>query len=171
MPDSNRLFFSFFFILATTWACKKEYTEKQVYDNVIYEMDTVRLYNSAAEKSRQKSQTQYISILYSDLYNKSIPTNELSELSELGLATGDKTMVNELTLGHYLNGAGVDKPTDAEMRADIGTFITWAYLKFYSRYPTEYEKRYLTDIIEKDVDMTVDDVYTSFILSNEYYYY
>ena len=153
------------------FSCKKEYTEKQVYDNVIYGMDTVRLYNSAAEKTRQKTQTQYISILYSDLYNKTIPTNELSELSELGLATGDKTMVNELTFSHFLNAPFVDKPTDAQMRADVETFVDWVYLKFYQRRPTEYERRYMTDIINKDVDMKVDDVYTAFVLSNEYYYY
>jgi len=153
------------------FSCKKETVETQVYDNVIYEVDSTKLYTSSAEKNKQKTPTQYISILYSDLYNKTISNNELSELGELSLAVGDKTMVNELTLSHYLKTPFVDKPTDAEMRADIKTFVTFVYVKFYLRYPTEYEKRYLSDIIEKDVQIKVDDIYSAFILSNEYYYY
>lgn len=153
------------------FSCKKETVETQVYDNVIYEVDSTKLYNSSAEKNKQKTPTQYISILYSDLYNKTISTNELSELNELSLAVGDKTMVNELTLSHYLKAQFVDKPTDPEMRADVETFVTFVYVKFYLRYPTEYEKRYLSDIITKDVFITVDDIYSAFVLSNEYYYY
>lgn len=152
-------------------SCKKERVETQVYDNVIYEVDSTRLYNSAAEKTKQKTPTQYISILYSDLYNKTISNNELSELNELSLAVGDKTMVNELTLSHYLKATWVDKPSDPEMRADIESFVTFVYVKFYLRYPTEYEKRYLADIIGKDPMLTVDEIYTAFVLSNEYYYY
>ncbi|MEQ8325122.1 MAG: hypothetical protein RIC15_04395 [Vicingaceae bacterium] len=170
--NQNILFLS---ILATLFfvfsSCKKEYREEQVYDNIIYEVDTVRLYSTSAEKTKQKTPTQYISILYSDLFNKTIPTNELSELNELSLATGDKTMVNELTLSHYLKASFVDQPTDAEMRADIQSFVSYVYRKFYQRYPTEYEKIYLADIIIKDSKITVDDIYTSFVLSNEYYYY
>jgi hypothetical protein len=105
------------------------------------------------------------------LYNKTISGNELSELNELSLAIGDKTMANELTLSHYLKTPFVDKPTDAEMRADVKTFVTYVYLKFYQRYPSEYELRYLVDIIQKDVLIKVDDVYSAFVLSNEYYYY
>lgn len=152
-------------------SCKKETVETQVYDNVIYKVDSTRLYNSSAEKTKQKTPTQYISILYSDLFSKTISNNELSELNELSLAVGDKTMVNELTLSHYLKAQLADKPSNPEMRADVQTFVTFVYVKFYLRYPTEYEKRYLSDIIEKDVLITVDDIYSAFILSNEYYYY
>ena len=174
MPDSYKTGQVFKGVLALMMlfiACKKETVETQVYDNVIYQVDSTRLYGSSAEKNKQKTPTQYISILFSDLYNKTISSNELSELNELNLAIGDKTMANELTLSHYLKTPFVDKPTDAEMRADVKTFVSFVYLKFYQRYPTEYEQRYLTDIIQKDVSIKVDDVYSAFVLSNEYYYY
>ena len=152
-------------------SCKKEIEEKTVYDNVIYGIDTTRLYSSSAEKTKQKTQTQYISIMYSDLFNSNISSTDLSELSELSLAMGDKTMANELTLSHYLNDSGVDRPSDAEMRADVELFVEETFLRFYQRNPSPYERLYLTDIIEKDPQMTVLEIYTSFVLSNEYYYY
>jgi hypothetical protein len=151
--------------------CKRDVEETQVYDNIIYQIDTAIIYSSSAEKTKQKSQTQYISIMYSDLFSVNISGNDLAELSELSLAVGDKTMANELTLSHYLNASGLDKPSDSEMRADIETFIEYTYIRFYQRLPTPYEKLFLKDLIEKDVQLSVTDVYTSFILSNEYYYY
>lgn len=162
---------SFSLILLVSTGCKKDVEEKQVYDNIIYKVDTTRLYSSSAEKTKQKSQTQYISIMYSDLFSTNISGGELSELSELSLAMGDKTMANELTLSHYLNSTTLDKPSDAEMRADVEVFVENTYLRFYQRNPGPYERLYLTDVIDKDPLLTVLDVYTAFILSNEYYYY
>ena len=57
--------------------------------------------------------------MYSDLFNRSISSNELFELSELTLGIGDKTMGNELTLSHYLKASDIEKPTDGEMRNDV----------------------------------------------------
>lgn len=50
-------------------SCKKDVLQKRVYDNVIYEVNPVALYASNAEKTKQKSSTQYVSILYNDLFN------------------------------------------------------------------------------------------------------
>lgn len=165
------LFVAGFSAVMLAFSCKKEIEEKEIYDNVIYQVDTSRLYLSSAEKVKQKSQTQYISIMFSDLFSKNISGNELTELSEISLAMGDKSMANELTLSHYLNSTALDKPSDAEMRADVEYFVEITYLRFYQRNPTPYERLYLTDIIEKDLELTVLDIYTAFILSNEYYYY
>ena len=158
-------------LLLFSSACKKEIEEKQVYDNIIYQVDTSRLYSSSAEKTKQKSQTQYISIMYSDLFSTNISGNVLSELSELSLAMGDKTMANELTLSHYLNSTALDKPSDTEMRSDVESFVELTYLRFYQRNPSPYEKIYLIGVIDNDPILTVLDIYTAFILSNEYYYY
>jgi len=173
MPDLINKYYpiSFLLLLLISFGCKKEIEEKVVYDNIIYQVDTTRLYSSSAEKTKQKSQTQYISILYSDLFNTNISGVELSDLSELSLAMGDKSMANELTLSHYLNSTALDKVSDAEMRADVKAFVETTYLRFYQRNPSPYERLYLTDVIDKDPLLTVVDIYTSFILSNEYYYY
>ena len=173
MPDLNNL--KIIWLLSVSFiflnACKQDIEEKQVLDNIIYEVDTQRVYSSSAEKSKQKSQTQYISIMYSDLYNKNISGSDLSELSELSLAMGDKTMTNELSLSNFLKGSGVDIPSNSEMRADVGKFVEMTYLRLFQRNPTPYEKIYLVDVIENDPSIQVVDVYTAFILSDEYYYY
>ncbi len=172
MQVSNRhLFLSMALGMLIIFSCKKEVEEKTVYDNVIYQVDTTILYSSSAEKTKQKTPTQYISIMYSDLFNSNIPGNDLSELSELSLAVGDKTMANELTLSHYLNSTSVDVPTNGEMRNDVEQFVEDTYRRFYQRMPSPYEKLYMTDIIDKDPLLTVEDIYSAFILSNEYYYY
>lgn len=152
-------------------ACKKKTVEEVTYDNVIYELDDVPVYSSNVQKTKQKSPTQYISILYSDLFNKSIPTTELTELGELSLAMGDKGMANELLLTHYYNDPTVVIPTNAQMRADVNQFVEDTYIRFYLRFPTEYEKYYLADLINNDPALTPENIYTAFALSNEYYFY
>lgn len=171
MPVLNKYFYFSFITLLTFISCKKELEVTEVYDNVIYQVDSTKLYASSAEKVKQKTQAQYISIMYSDLFSFNISGNELSELSELSLAIGDKTMANELSLSHFLNSPLLDEPSDAEMRADLDNFVELTYLRFYQRNPTPYEKLYLTDVIEKENQISVLDVYTAFILSDEYYYY
>ena len=128
------------FILVFAVACKKTKIEETVYDNNVFQIDTVKLYSSNSEKNKQKSGLQYISILYADLFAKGISNQELAELSELNVAMGDKTMANELLLSHYLNNTAVKLPTMTEMRADVDKFVEETYLRFYLRIPTAYEK-------------------------------
>jgi len=152
-------------------SCKKTITEEVVYDNVIYELNDQVVYSTAAEKNRQKTPTQFISILYADLFNQSISTNDLAEIAELSLSIGDKGVVTELLLSHYLNDPQVDIPTDSQMRADIPTFVESTYVRFFQRFPTAYEAQYLKDLIEDDLLMTPENIYAGFVLSNEYYFY
>lgn len=152
-------------------ACKKEITEQVVYDNVIYQLNDVVVYQSNVEKVKQKTPTQYISILFSDLFNTQISNNDLSELSTLYLAIGDKGMANELLLTHWLVTPGVVVPTDQTMRADVDQFVIDTYVRFFQRLPTEYEKHYLVDEIEDDTLLTPEAVYIAFALSNEYQFY
>lgn len=159
------------FSVGLMYSCKKDVQEKEVLDNIIYQLDTTRLYASGAEKTKQKSPAQYISIMYSDLFSYNISSTDLSELSELNLALGDKSMANELTLSHYLKSNDVDKPSDAQMRADVESFVEDTYRRFYQRNPLPYEKLYMTDVINKDPQITVSEVYTAFVLSDEYYHY
>jgi len=153
------------------FGCNKITKEDVIYDNIIYEMDDVTLYTSSAEKTKQKTQAQYISIMYADLFNRSITNQELNELEELSIAMGDKTKANELILSHYFQQSDVSMPTDSEMRTDINQFIEETYIKFYQRLPTAYENHRLKAIIVKDIALSPEAIYTSFILSNEYYFY
>lgn len=166
--------FKYAFILSTVcliFSCVKRIEEKVVYDNIYYQMDTVPVYQTAAQKVKQKTALQYLSIMYADFFNKAIPSSELNDLDELSLAFGDKGLMNELYLSKYLRRGDVQIPTNSEMRSDVDAFIDETYIRFYLRNPTAYERRYLTDLIENDTDLTPALIYTSFALANEYYFY
>jgi hypothetical protein len=154
-----------------SFSCKKKIEEQIVYDNVIYGVDDVEIYSSNAQKTSQKSAELLVSIMYADIFNQGINTNTLLEVSEIYIALGDKTMFNELIFSHFFKDPTAVVPSDVTMRADIDTFIEDSYIRFFQRNPSEYEKHYLKDLIANDNDITVENVYTSFVLSNEYYFY
>lgn len=160
------------FLLVAT-SCKREVIQDVVYDDIIYEVDTVPIYQSNDEKDRIKSPLQYISGLYSNLYFSSIPSNTLDNLVIYRSSVGDKTLVNELILNAMLEdpAALATLPDDDEMRDDVEQFVEDCYLRFYLRNPTAYELYAMTDMINSDPDMQVVDVYRAFLLSNEYMFY
>lgn len=154
-----------------SWGCKKEITQQTIYDNVIYEVNPVTVYASSAEKTKQKSPEQFISILYSNLTNKTIPGDDLNNLSELSLSFGDKELMNQVMLENFLGNPGIDIPTNDEMRSNPDAFVNETYLKFFLRIPTAYENYFLKDLISKDEGITPEMVYAAFAQSNEYLFY
>ena len=152
-------------------SCKKEVEETVVYSNVIYNVDDVSIYNSNAEKTKQKSPELQLSIMYSDVYNQAISTNKLLEIAELSLSNGDKTMFTEMIFSQFLSDPSANVPSNTQMRADIDLFVKDTYIRFFQRNPSEYELIYLKNLISNDAMITVENVFTSFVLSNEYYFY
>lgn len=152
-------------------SCKKEVEETIVYSNVIYGLEDIKLYSSNAEKTKQKSPELLLSIMYSDIFNQGISTNKLLEIAELSASNGDKTMFTEMIFSQFLTEPSANVPTNVQMRADLPAFIEENYIRFFQRKPTAYESIYLESIISNDVDITVENVFTSFVLSNEYYFY
>jgi len=154
-------------------SCKKEILQEVVYDNIIYHVDTVAIYESGLEKDRLKTPLQYISSVYSNLYFSSIPTNILDNLAVYRVSIGDKNLVNELIINAMLQDPIVlsNIPDNDEMRGDVNEFINTTYLRFFLRYPTEYEKYTMREMIENDLDMLPTDIYRAFLLSNEYQFY
>jgi hypothetical protein len=152
-------------------SCKKEVEQTIVYSNVIYELDDVKIYSSNAEKTKQKSPELLLSIMYSDIFNQGIPTNKLLEIAELSASNGDKTMFTEMIFSQFLTEPTASVPTDSQMRANLDVFIEDNYIRFFQRKPTAYEKIYLESLISGNSAITVENVFTSFALSNEYYFY
>lgn len=157
--------------LAIITACKRDVIEKRVYNNVIYEVNPVTLYLNNAQKTKQKTPLQYISILYANLFNQNISAQKLNELSEIFLSIGDKGIANSLTLNRFLAMNGVQIPSNQQMRNDIAAFVNETYLKFYLRNPTPYEAYQLKKMIAEDLAITPEMVYAAFALSNEYNFY
>lgn len=145
-------------------ACKPE-------PNAIFELNPVELSESNINKTRQKSQTQFISVLYTDLFAQTISNAQLTDLSNLLTSFGDKQAFNEMLVNKWLNEPTVQIPNDSEMRADVSNFIDETYANFFGRKASELEKQYLKDFIETDSEVTPKMIYASFILSNEYLFY
>lgn len=166
-----KLLLPFLMVFALLPSCKKKVIENVNYENVIYELDTLNLYESNVNKNKQKSSSQFISVLYRDLFSTSISSATLNDLSILFSAQGDKQMATELLLSSYMNVPSVLIPTEQYMRQDIPAFVQDTYIRFLLRKPTAYEKEYLSNLIEEDQGMTPELVYLAFAISNEYQFY
>lgn len=142
-------------------------------ENVIYSINDVPIYSSNAQKNKQKTSAQYLSTVYSDLFQTTIPGNDLVNLTSILRASGDKVMMSELIINNFLNDQIVQGflPTQAEMKNDIDVFIEDTYIRFYLREPTELENHLLKTMIEQDPGITPVMVYLAFSSSNEYWFY
>ncbi len=168
---ASKILYLFLASILILSACKKTIIKETVYDDVIYQLDTMPVYTSNLEKNKQKSDLQFLSILYADLFGKAIPGNVTGELSELKLSFGDKVIINQMVVSAFINDPDLNIPTNQEMRADPEKFVRDIYRKFYLRNPTEHEKYFLVKLINEDPGLTVEHFYTAFALSNEYSFY
>lgn len=165
---------SLFFLFAITlFSCGKEttLTTQPIVDNYIFEVDGENIYQSSIQKNKQKTPEQYISILYANLFQTSIPVDVLGVLGEVRVSLGDKQMANELILNGFVNESEVLILSNEEMRNDIDRFVDETYIRFFLRAPTAYEKFELKKMIEEDEYITPELIYQGFALSNEYQFY
>lgn len=170
----NDLLYSLILVFTITlFGCGKEttLTTNPVVDNYIYDVNGEIIYQSSLQKNKQKTPAQYISILYANLFQTSIPVDVLGVLGEVRVALGDKQMANELILNGFVHEPNVLIVSNNEMRNNVDEFIDETYLRFFLRAPTAYEKFELKKIIEEDLDLTPELIYQGFALSNEYQFY
>jgi hypothetical protein len=145
-------------------SCKKE-------DNLLFELQPVELYSSAAEKDKLKSNEQFISILYTNLFQQALSSNQVFAINQCLESIGDKELAREVLISNFFNDDGVIMPSTGEMNADLDVFIDNSYKRFFVRLPTVAERTWLRNFIENNPYMTPELVYFSFALSNEYLYY
>ena len=144
-------------------ACKKE--------EVIYDINQVNANSYNSGKDKLKSISQYISILYANLFQEALSANELVEISNCIMSIGDKEVANEIVLSNFMNKTGVIMPSDSLMRADVDAFLEETYTRFFIRNITEAEREFFKNFLETNPNVSVEMVYTAFSLSNEYQFY
>jgi hypothetical protein len=144
------------------FSCKKDLS---------YGVDAINTMPLNANKTKLKTNAQYISILYTNLFQKALSANEMIEITHCIEGFGDKETIHEVIVSNFMNKPDVIVPSDSIMRADVGNFLKEAYIRFYVREITEAEKEYLTNIIEVNPTFTTEMLYTAFALSDEYQYY
>jgi hypothetical protein len=162
MPNLDKL------ILATALlgmlACKKETSS-------VFGVNEQLVQDERTSKIKNKSEAEYISILYTNLYQKPISPNTLYKTQNILVSIGDRSVANEMLLSNYFNTGNLDIPSDIEMRSNIDSFVVSSYKKFFLRYPNEAEKLYFKNYIGKNAKVSVEMVYTSMSVCNEYQYY
>lgn len=156
----------FFLILPLFFlsSCKKE----QV---VVYDVNQEKVYQNASEKKSLKTETEFISIAYSDLFGTGITYDVLEKLQGPYISFGDKGLVVDLIIRNFLASPAAKIPADNEMRADLPKFVAETYLKFFNREPDEFEQWKLEQIIRNDNNITAEIVYYAMMTSDEYRYY
>ena len=141
------------------FSCKK----KQEY---VYDVNDETISAAGVQKPNVKSNTEFISIAYTDVMGTTVSAGNLNELKTQYLAFGDKGVVEDLIIRNFMNKSGNTIPTS--IGSDKKAFVTNAYKKVYNRVPNEYEIYYLTDLLNKNSSITAEMFYYSLMTSNEY---
>jgi hypothetical protein len=154
-----------FFMLVVFTACKKEDPK------VVYGVNDVNVNQDGVNKPNVKTTEEFISIAYTDLFGTTISQGELTNLAITYASFGDKKLIEDMIIRNFLNKSGVVIPTQAQMQADVSTFVKNCYRKFYNRDPNEFELWQVANVISADATISPELVYYSFMTSNEYRYY
>ncbi len=158
MQELNKIALLFVFSFAL-FSCEKK-TE------YVYAVNTETISEPGVKKPNLKSNTEFISITYTDVFGTTIPNSQLSKLQTGYLAFGDKGILEDLIIRNFLNNNAKKLP--ATIGSDVKGFIMEAYKKVYNRMPNEYEVFYLQDLILKNPAMTAELFYYALMTSNEY---
>lgn len=148
--------------------CKKETLEDKV-----FQVNKVKLYPSASSKIKEKTESQWVAVLYTNLFQQALSAGDIYRAGQCITSIGDKELAREVIISNFMNSTSPipQIPTNGDMRADINKFIKNTYERFLIRRPTEGEKQYFRNEITNDPLRTAEIVYFSFALSNEYLFY
>ena len=131
----------------------------EVEDYYVYGINDIEITPVNSEKDKAKTEAQYISILYTNLFQKAIES------------IGDKQIAFDMLVSKYMNDPEVKLPTDESMRENPEQFVRNTYSRFYVRQPTEAELQWMINYIESRPALTTELVYFSFATSNEHFHY
>jgi hypothetical protein len=163
MAKAFRYLFLFLLSAGVLVSCKKtEY---------VYQIENENLYPDNAGKVKVKSDEQFVSILYANLFQEALGANELVRVVRCIRANGDKDLIHEVLVSNFMNRADVQLPEAEFMRANPDSFVVETYKRFLVRYPTEAEKTWFRNYINTHPTVTPEIVYASFAISNEYQFY
>jgi hypothetical protein len=152
------------FILNLSIGCTKERI-------INYGVQTTSVVEDKSKKTKEKNDAEFVSILYTNLYQTAISPNQLYKTQNVIYSIGDQDVAHEMLLSNYFNTSGITIPSNNEMKTSIDDFIVNTYKRFYLRYPSEGEKAFFKQYISNNTNVTVEMVYTAFACSEEYQYY
>lgn len=138
----------------------------------LFEVDNVEVQQSDANKNRLKTDIEFVSIAYNDLYGSNIPQNQLEEIITSYKSFGDKSLVIELIIKKFIVDESSDIPSLVRVsRQSVETFVLDAYEKLYNRTPNAFEKWHMTELIMNNTNIDAEMIFFSMMTANEYRYY
>ena len=137
----------------------------------LYEVNPVEVTQAGVEKQNLKSDLEFLSLAYADLFGETIPEALLNHMVDSYASLGDKALMADIIVRNLLNSPKAKVPDKSEMRSDVRGFITETYKKFYVREPGEYELWYFENLITSNTEITPEIIYYAFLTSDEYRYY
>ena len=159
-----RKYLFFFLILSFCFSACKE-------DDLVYDINQLQSSSYNANKNKLKSISQYISIVYANLFQQALSSNELVEITRCIESIGDKEVAHEIVLSNFMNSDDVIIPSDSLMRADLDVFLEETYKRFFIRDITQAEREFFLNFFNSNPNVSAEMVYMSFALSNEYQFY
>jgi len=140
-------------------------------DKYIYEVNKVDILPNNADKNKEKTNEQYLNIVYANLYQKALSPDKLVDLSNVIQSIGDKQVAHEIIISKMMNDPDIKLPPLSEMKADPEKFIINTYKRFFVREPTQAEKAFFLNFIKSHPNITPEHIYFAFATSAEYDYY
>ncbi len=144
-------------------SCEKEY--------YVYGINDVEITPVNSFKDKPKTHSQYISILYANMFQKAIGPNQMLQALKAIESIGDKQVAYDILVSKYMNDPDVKLPSNESMRSDPEEFVRDTYKRFLVRQPTEAELQWMINYIESRPSLTTELVYFSFATSNEHAHY
>lgn len=144
-------------------SCQKDYE--------VYEVNEVQVKPVNSEKDKPKTNTQYISILYTNLFQEAIGPNKMLEALKAIQSVGDKQVAYDMLVSKYMNDGDVMLPAEDDMRMFPEQFVRDTYKRFLVRQPTEAELQWWLNYIESHPELTPELVYFAFATCNEHFHY
>ena len=146
-------------------SCSKE-------PNYLFEVENVEINQASADKNRLKTDIEFVSIAFNDLYGQNISQGELDEIITVYKSFGDKSIVIEMIIRKFISDEDSQIPNiDRSTEQTVKQFVQETYETIFNRTPNAFEKWYLTDYIYKHQEIDAKMVYYSLMTSNEYRYY
>ena len=119
----NKFIVLILIIFLFSTSCQKE--------DIVYDINQLQSSSYNANKNKLKSISQYISIVYANLFQKALSSNELVEITRCIESIGDKQVAHEIVLSNFMNEPDVIIPSDSLMRADLDLFLEETYKRFF----------------------------------------
>lgn len=159
--------FKFFIVLS--WLCLVLSCKKEI--RVSYQVDDFNITETKSQKIKAKNEAEYISILYTNLFQEAISPSILYQTQNVMYSIGDQDAAKEMLLSNYFNLPSILIPSTEDMHRNSEKFITETYKRFYLRQPSQAELYYFKNYIKSNPKLTVEMVYTAFAASDEYGFY